>query len=325
MTRNSLASFRARCASAAIMLALLLPIGCSEKAPPENPATPSSVAPTSTDVASTEPSEALGTGLDADQLIGAANAALAEDRMFSPPGDNALELLLQIIAADPEHRRARAGLADILPFVMIGLEQRLATGDLLEVERLLGLFRAADPEHPALGRLQSQLDSAKDQRIQDETERLAAEAESARLRTLASTAPPPPPALAPPSEQPSSVAAEPNPTPPEQVAPPSAPAVSSPPAPQAAPVAASIVMPAILAQVAPRYPAQAQRRRLEGLVEVEFTVAANGSVSDVRVVRSEPPGVFDREAIGAMQRWRFEGTGQAVVGRRVFDFKLGES
>jgi protein TonB len=325
MTRHLLASYRARWASTTLVMVLLLPIACSERAPLDTRAVPSPVAPAPADEASAENNETSRSGVDADQLIAAANGALAKDRMFSPPGDNALELLLQIVAEDPEHRRARAGLADILPFVMIGLEQRLATGDLPEVERLLGLFRAADPGHPAIGRLQNQLDAASEQRRQDEFRRLAAEAESERFRALALSAPAQPIAAPVVSiEQASGIVAAP-PALHEEVPPPSAPPAIIPAAMQPAPVSAPATLPPILAQVAPRYPTQAQRRRLEGLVEVEFTVAGNGSVSDVRVLRSEPPGVFDREAIGAMQRWRFQGTGQVVVGRRVFDFKLGES
>ena len=30
-----------------------------------------------------------------------------------------------------------------------------------------------------------------------------------------------------------------------------------------------------------------------------------------------------KRALGAIQRWRFEATGREVVGRRVFDFRLG--
>lgn len=325
MTSHCCVIRRAGLTSAALMVALMLPLGCSEKAPLEATTAPTPAASAPSAGTSVDAAALVDSSVEADLLIVAANAALAQDRMFSPPGDNALELLLQIVAKDPAHRRARAGLADILPFVMIGLEQRLATGDLAEVERLLGLFRTADPAHPALGRLQSQLDAASEQRLQDEARSVAALAESERLRALTQAAPvQPTPAPARPIEQPS-VTAAPPPEPPKGDTAPSAPPVTVPVASPPTPVTAPAALPPILAQFAPRYPAQAQRRRLEGVVEVEFTVASNGSVSGVRVVRSEPAGVFDREAVGAMQRWRFQGTGQAVVGRRVFDFKLGDS
>lgn len=314
-----------------ILLAMLATlVGCSESAPPAGTGIPAELPPAAAASEVSPPAPLRDTGL----LIAEANAALARDRMFSPPGDNALELLLEIVAVEPEHRRARAGLADIQPFVLIGLEQRLATGDLAEAERLFELFRRADETHPALGRLRAQLDLAQAQQTRVESERLAVQAESVRLTSAAAA---PQTAVAPTESfvavQDPLPAASPSVAQAPDRAPESAPAaVDRPPAPDfvalpppaaPAPIGSS-VLPPILAQFAPRYPTQAQRRRLEGLVEVEFTVAGNGSVSDVRVLRSEPPGVFDREAIGAMQRWRFEGTGQDVVGRRVFDFKLEE-
>lgn len=49
------------------------------------------------------------------------------------------------------------------------------------------------------------------------------------------------------------------------------------------------------------YPPAALRKRQEGWVELEFTVGIDGRVRDVSVVRSEPPRLFDREAVRAMQ------------------------
>jgi protein TonB len=40
-------------------------------------------------------------------------------------------------------------------------------------------------------------------------------------------------------------------------------------------------------------------------VELEFTIAIDGSVRDIRVVRSEPEGVFDRAATKALAKWRY--------------------
>lgn len=309
-----------------ILLAMLATlVGCSESAPSAGTAIPAELPPVAATSEVSSPAPLHDTG----QLIAKANAALARDRMFSPPGDNALELLLEIVAVEPEHRRARAGLTDILPFVLIGLEQRLATGELAEVERLLDLFRRADASHPALGRLKAQLDSAREQQARAESVWLAAQTESAQPQPVASV----PKASGLQAEssrvvQEAATAVSPSVAQRPAAVTETAPDVdASTPEPVAQPSSApaqvaQAALPPILAQFAPRYPAQAQRRRLEGSVEVEFTVAGNGSVSEVRVLRSEPPGVFDREAIGAMQRWRFAATGWPVVGRRVFDFKL---
>ena len=55
----------------------------------------------------------------------------------------------------------------------------------------------------------------------------------------------------------------------------------------------------------PEYPERALRFRREGVVELEFTIAVDGSVQDIRVVRSEPEGLFDRAAKKALSKWRY--------------------
>jgi protein TonB len=57
--------------------------------------------------------------------------------------------------------------------------------------------------------------------------------------------------------------------------------------------------------VAPRYPAAAQRKGLDGWVELEFTVAADGTVKDLTVYRAEPAEAFDDAAIKAVSQWRY--------------------
>ncbi len=61
-------------------------------------------------------------------------------------------------------------------------------------------------------------------------------------------------------------------------------------------------------RVPPEYPARAQRRGLEGHVEVEFVIRADGSVdpSSIRVLSARPRNVFDDAARQAVARWRFE-------------------
>src|SRR3546814_21202393 len=56
----------------------------------------------------------------------------------------------------------------------------------------------------------------------------------------------------------------------------------------------------------PRYPIAAEQSGQEGLVLVELTVATNGTVSAVHVVKAEPAAVFDDAAMAAVKRWRFQ-------------------
>lgn len=58
--------------------------------------------------------------------------------------------------------------------------------------------------------------------------------------------------------------------------------------------------------ITPPYPDIALELKLEGYVVVKFTVTETGAVRDVVIDESEPPGVFNEEAIRAAQRLRFE-------------------
>jgi protein TonB len=55
----------------------------------------------------------------------------------------------------------------------------------------------------------------------------------------------------------------------------------------------------------PEYPRVARQRRLSGQVLLEVSVAADGSVIQVRVKRGSGHGLLDRAALGTVQRWRF--------------------
>ena len=56
----------------------------------------------------------------------------------------------------------------------------------------------------------------------------------------------------------------------------------------------------------PIYPANAIRRNIEGFVDVSFNVTSMGATDNVEVVRSQPEGVFEKSAIKAVKRWRFQ-------------------
>lgn len=57
----------------------------------------------------------------------------------------------------------------------------------------------------------------------------------------------------------------------------------------------------------PVYPRQALEAGIEGEVVIEFGLRRNGTVRDMRVVRSEPEGVFDQAAMAALRDWRYAG------------------
>lgn len=56
----------------------------------------------------------------------------------------------------------------------------------------------------------------------------------------------------------------------------------------------------------PLYPRRAKRARLEGWVNISFTIGLNGSVSDVQVLSAEPEGIFENNTIRAVKNWKFK-------------------
>jgi periplasmic protein TonB len=86
-----------------------------------------------------------------------------------------------------------------------------------------------------------------------------------------------------------------------------------------------------LVRINPDYPQRALSRGIEGWVIVQFTITAEGTVKDAKVVSSEPKGIFDDAAVKAILRWRYnpkvvEGVAVERVGiqvRLTFDLDEG--
>jgi TonB family protein len=62
----------------------------------------------------------------------------------------------------------------------------------------------------------------------------------------------------------------------------------------------------LLKSVQPSYPTKAVNGKIEGWVDVEFTVAETGKVKDVSVRAASNPGVFDDAAVKAVAQWRYK-------------------
>jgi protein TonB len=56
----------------------------------------------------------------------------------------------------------------------------------------------------------------------------------------------------------------------------------------------------------PVYPDRARERATEGWVDLEFTVATDGTTTNIVVRAAEPEGTFDNAAVSAVRRWRYE-------------------
>jgi protein TonB len=60
-----------------------------------------------------------------------------------------------------------------------------------------------------------------------------------------------------------------------------------------------------LVRVDPEYPPRAKQQGIEGWVEIEFTISPVGTVEDAVVIASNPSFVFDRAALRAVRKWRY--------------------
>lgn len=58
--------------------------------------------------------------------------------------------------------------------------------------------------------------------------------------------------------------------------------------------------------VEPDYPRAARDAGTSGWVDLEFIVRADGTVANARVLSSAPAEIFDRAAVEALGKWRFE-------------------
>ena len=269
--------------------------------------------------------------MNADQLRDAAGQALRQQRLYAPGGDNAMEYYLALRDKQPNDPAVSSALTDLMPYALIATEQSIARDDFSEAQRLYALMEKTDAKAPALPRLKQSIadgQAAAAKKTQDqqlaaadevkrqaelEKQRIAdqqkAQKEAAeKFAQQQAAAPPPAPA---PAQRPAQQAAPP-PTPVQQAPEPAA------PPPQRA-IVSNELRP--ISTPAPNYPREAAARRRAGSVEVEFTVGTDGSVTSSRVVNASPPRIFDREALQAINKWRFQPVGSPVTSRRTFNFQ----
>jgi protein TonB len=64
--------------------------------------------------------------------------------------------------------------------------------------------------------------------------------------------------------------------------------------------------PRLIQHVTADYPPEAARKGVEGSVDVSFTISPQGKVSDVMVTSAVPSDIFNRAAIAAVRRWKYE-------------------
>jgi protein TonB len=77
-----------------------------------------------------------------------------------------------------------------------------------------------------------------------------------------------------------------------------------------------------LVRIEPQYPNRAITQRIEGWVQLQFTITAAGTVRDPVVIDANPKGYFENAAVKAVSRWKYqpkmhEGRAVERIGNRV--------
>jgi periplasmic protein TonB len=66
-----------------------------------------------------------------------------------------------------------------------------------------------------------------------------------------------------------------------------------------------VTPPVVVKDARPEYTAEAKKARIQGVVELKCVVETDGSVGDVKVIKSLDAGL-DQEAVKAARKWTFE-------------------
>ncbi|MCH7868496.1 MAG: energy transducer TonB [Myxococcales bacterium] len=60
-----------------------------------------------------------------------------------------------------------------------------------------------------------------------------------------------------------------------------------------------------LVRIKPQYPMSAKQRGIEGWVELMYTITKAGTVKDIRVTASHPGSIFNKSAVQAVSKWKY--------------------
>jgi protein TonB len=62
----------------------------------------------------------------------------------------------------------------------------------------------------------------------------------------------------------------------------------------------------LIHSVPPDYPSAAKRDGIEGSVDLDVTVSSRGVVEDVSVLHATPPDMFEKSAVAAVRKWKYD-------------------
>jgi TonB family protein len=217
------------------------------------------------------------------QLVQQARSRIASGALIEPANDSARTYVSAALEQAPDNQEARAVSVALGDALINSFRKALAAGDTAAADEWLKACRTYQISQATLDQMA----------VQFETFRAAQMARNSATRAV-DNAPavdavvtPATPAAAPAPEAPSATAS----------------------GPKRVQASAQTLQEGALHRIAfnpPKYPAEALMRHETGIVELDFTVTPKGTVTDVRVTKADPIGVFEQAAISALVRNRYE-------------------
>lgn len=62
----------------------------------------------------------------------------------------------------------------------------------------------------------------------------------------------------------------------------------------------------LIRRIVPDYPSAAKRDGIEGSVDLEVIISSRGDVADVSVLNATPPEMFEKSAVAAVRKWKYD-------------------
>jgi TonB family protein len=266
-----------------------------------------------------------------DEVLAMAGQRLDEGALTAPANDNARYYYQLALSNDPDNAAAKSGLTVVASKIVLQAREEIDGGRFSTAEALLEQARQLDPQSEELAASTKALAEARqrveqdrlraererraaaerreaEKRAEEERQAAARQAEQQRAddaaAAAAAAAATAAAAASAPAAADTDATDEAEPVAEESAAQPPAELAEAVPVSQQTPVAASTLN--RTKYVAPRYPRSAERRSISGWVDVVFTVTADGSVTDVEAIRSEPGDTFVESATKAVEKWEFE-------------------
>jgi TonB family protein len=264
--------------------------------------------------------------IDAQAVIASnlvsAQQAFRGGHALEPRGRSAFDHYTTVLALDPANAAARQGIEQIADRFAAQAGIAIAKGQVAAAIVALDSIRRVQPEHRQLQELQAQLAAAQEQLAAAAPERTepAPQPKAAPVDTVAATLQKNVEAQARAVAQAAEAlkrdqqqlanaqqqfaarieAAE------AQLAAARKEVVETPPAPAPIAEAPALPTPRLARIVRPDYPQDALLKGTEGWVDVSMTVTPSGNVLDPRVEGSSNGTLFNRAALGAVRKWRYE-------------------